>query len=158
VRDAGLEAREAPGVPLAHHRERGFGAGVEADGAQHRLHGVGEYRVALAPPARGFARAEPERGAQPELAPDPGQRLAAHQADPQAVQLPLAQRGVARIELRRDAEVQHRVAEELEAFVVAGAEARVRQRQFQQVAARELVPDAGLQARQVGASVTRHRE
>ena len=77
---------------------------------------------------------------------------------PQPVQLAFAQRRVTRIELGRDAEVEHRVAEELEAFVVAGAEARVRQRQFEQVAAREVVPDTGLQARQVGAGVTRHRE
>ncbi len=102
----------------------------------------------------------PSRSTSPsaELAADPGQRLAAHQADPQPVQLAFAQRRVTRIELGRDAEVEHRVAEELETFVVAGAEARVRQRQFEQVAAREVVPDTGLQARQVGAGVRRHRE
>ncbi len=158
VRDAGLEPREPRGVPPPHDAERRIGARIEADGAEQRLDRIGEYRIALASPARGFAGAQAQRGAQAELATDLGQRLAPHQADPQAVQLALAQRRVARIELGRDAEVQHRVAEELEAFVVAGAEARVRQRQFEQLAAREVVPDTGLQARDIGASVTRHRE
>ena len=102
----------------------------------------------------------PSRSTSPSASSRPisGQRLAAHQADAQPVQLAFAQRRVTRIELGRDAEVEHRVAEELETFVVAGAEARVRQRQFEQVAAREVVPDTGLQARQVGAGVRRHRE
>jgi hypothetical protein len=67
-----------------------------------------------------------------------------------AREVTLVAAGEAIEEQRRDREVQHRVAEELEPLVVLGAVAAVRERAHEQARLREAVPEPRLQRDEAG--------
>ena len=110
-----VEARHEQ--PLDHLR-RGVEAAVQVDRAEQRLERVGQDR--LAPEAAGLqlARAEPQLLAELDLGGDHRQRLAAHQARAEARQLALVGGAELAEHQHGDHAVEHRVAEELQSFVV----------------------------------------
>ena len=93
--------------------------GVEEDGAQHRLEGVGEQRLQAAAAALGDALAQVQEVPEPELLAQGRQGVGVDHGGAQLRHLALAgARPQLEQVLRRD-ELEHRVAEVLEPLVVA---------------------------------------
>src|SRR5215469_1587424 len=91
---------------------------VEKNGAAERLEGVGEDR--LTPKASALELTRPELQHRPDAEPerDLGQRLAADETRPQTAQIALGCVREGCVQTMRNDEIEDRVAEELEPFVV----------------------------------------
>ena len=100
----------------------GLEAGVQVQGADQRLQGVGQDRRIAPPAARRLAGRQGDEGRQVQLFRDGDQGLAAHQGGEAVAELALRLAGVAVIEHAGDGEAEHAVAEEFQAFV--GIQAR----------------------------------
>ena len=125
-------------------------AAVEEGRADQRLERVGEDRRAQRAAAARLAFAEAQRLGQAELERDAVQAVLAHEVGAHAGQVALVGVAEALEQQARDDQAQDRVAEELEALVVVGAEAAVGQRAFQQGRVAEPVADALLQCYETG--------
>ena len=123
----------------------GVEAAVEEGGADQRLERVGQDRRALRAAAAGFALGQAQHLRQAERQRGAVQAVLAHQVGAHARQVAFVRAGEALVQQRRDGQVQHRVAEELEPLVVVGAEAAVRQRARQQRGLRKAMAQALLQ-------------
>src|SRR5581483_11655739 len=95
----------------------GLPTAVEVDGADHGLHGVGEDRRLLAPAGRVLTLAEGQRRADAEFGSQVGEHAGVHHRRPNLGQLALGQAGERAEEVVGDDQAEHRVTEELEAFV-----------------------------------------
>ena len=115
-----------------HERSRGRQAAVEEGRADQRLERVGQDRRAQRAAAAGLALAEAQQLGQAELERGAIQAVLAHQVGADAGQVALVGIAEAVEQQARDDQAQDRVAEELEALVVVGAEAAVGERPFQQ--------------------------
>ena len=128
-------------------------AGVAIERADQRLERVGEDRGVGEAAAVELAAAELEEAAEAELAADLGERLAAHQAGVALGERALALAREAGHQQVGDHEVEHAIAEELEALVAApraprGADrAAVGQRLAEQRGIGEAMADPGARAR-----------
>src|SRR5690606_26705314 len=120
-------------------------AGVQVDRADQRLERVGQDGGAVRAARAGlaFTQAQQRRQRQPQR--EPVQRVLLDQVGPHARQVALRQFRETDVQQVRDGQVQHRVAEKLEALVVVGRETAVRERELEQPRVRERVLKARLQ-------------
>ncbi len=137
-----VEARHEQ--PLDHLR-RGVEAAVQVDRAEQRFERVGQDRFAAEAAGFQLARAEPQLLAELDLGGDDRERLAAHQARAEARQLALVGGAELAEHQHGDHAVEHRVAEELQPFVVRAAGAAMGQRRFEQRRVAALVAERVMQ-------------
>ena len=121
---------------------------IEVQGAGDGLEGGGQQRRPATAAALGLALAEQERLAEVDPAGQPGETGRRHDGGAPGAQIALVVVGMADIEGLRDGQVDHAVAEELEAFVVADRRvamlvvpARVDEGLLQQVEVADREPD-----------------
>ena len=134
----------SPNRPL-HQGARRLEAAVEERRADQRLERVGEDRRALGAAAARLALRQAQHVGQAERQRHAVQAVLAHQVGPHAGQVAFVRTGEALEQQARDGQAEHRVAEELEALVVIGAEAAMGQRAGQQPGLREAVAEPLLQ-------------
>src|SRR6478735_6473438 len=92
-------------------------AAAEVDGADQRLHRVGEDRGLLAATRGLLALAEADVHAEADRAGDVGQRAGVHDGGPQLGQAALREVAMGEVERLGDHHAEHRVAQELQALV-----------------------------------------
>ena len=122
-------------------------------GADQRLDRVGQDRRPRRAAAARLALGQLQRVGQAEHERDPVQAVLAHEVGAHAREVALVGAGEAVEQQPRDGQVQHRVAQELEALVVVGAEAAVREGALEQRALGELVAEPLLDQRRPRAGV-----
>src|SRR5262249_27401127 len=111
-----------------HRLARGVVAAVQEHRAEHRLDRIGEDRGPRLGAGGELALAQAQVLADAERLRHLGERLLADQARPQARELALRELRETRVEHVGDGTAEHAIAQELEALVVLGAAAAVRQR------------------------------
>ena len=146
VRDLRVLRIERSREPPRHRGERGRNTGIKTDGRDECLQGIGEYGVAITPAGSSLAAAEPQFRAHAEFSGEPREGFLPHEARAQTAQLALAQSGVSAEEFVCDAEIQQRITEELETFVVGLAETGVCEGEDEEFPPRKAVTDARLYA------------
>ncbi|MNN12499.1 hypothetical protein D3C81_1254930 [compost metagenome] len=134
--------------PGQHAIARRLHAGVQVDGADQRFGGVGQDRLAAETAALQLARAQAQVFAQVKASGQYRQGLALDQPRAQARQLAFAGLGEALEQRFTGDEVEDRIAEELEAFVVAPGKTAVRQGQQHQLLVLEGITELALEAAQ----------
>ena len=128
-------------------RLRRLEAAVDADRADQRLDRVGQDRRPRRAAAARLALGQLQRLGQAQHQRDLVQAVLAHEVGAHAREVAFVGAGEAVEQQPRDGQVQHRVAQELEALVVVGAEAAVRERALEQRALGELVAEPLLDQR-----------
>ena len=113
----GRGLRHALAQQVHDQRRRVVPPPVEVDGADHRLHGVGQDRRLLPPAGRVLALAQAHRLAQTQLGRGLGQGARVHHCRPHLGQVALRQVGVGAVEVGGDHQPEDAVAQELEALV-----------------------------------------
>jgi len=133
-----------------HQRAGSVEAAVEEGGADDGLERVGEDGHALRAAAAGLALGQAQHLGQPQRQGDLVQAVLAHEVRADAREVAFVGAGEAVEQQARDGEAQHRIAEELEPFVVIGAEAAVPQRPLEQAFLCEAVAESLLQGGETG--------
>ncbi len=113
-------------------RAHGVETAVEVQGAAQRLEGICEDRLPAEPASLELPGAQQQQFAELHGLRDLGQRLLAHQARAQARQIALAGAGKFTVQPLREQQVEHGIAEELEAFIVGTFGAAMRERDDEQ--------------------------
>jgi hypothetical protein len=108
-------------------------AAIDEHGAEYRLQRIREDRGTRSPAGLVLAFTEADLVSEPRAACDPREHVLVDERGARARQVAFGKRGKASIERGGDDAVQHGVTDELEALVVRGAEAAVRQRAAEQV-------------------------
>ena len=103
---------------------------IEVDGPDHRLHGVGQYRLAVAAAGGRLALAQQQHRADAQVGRHLGEGRRAHHRRPDARELPFVGVGDAGVDAVGHDEAEDRVAEELEALVALEPGVLGNQRQF----------------------------
>jgi hypothetical protein len=129
-----------------HHALRGLEAAVDEGGADQCLHGVGEDRGTLRAARPRLALGQAHHIGQAQRQRSTVQAVLAHEVRAHAGEVALVGAGEALVEQSRHRQAQHGIAEELEAFVVLGTEAAMRQGVEHQGGLPEAVAQALLQA------------
>ena len=120
-------------------RAHGIEAAVEVQGAAQRLEGIREDGLPAEAAGLELARAQQQQLAELHGLRDLGQRLLAHQARAQARQVAFAGGGKFAVQPLGQQQVEHRIAEELEALVVGAFGAAMRERDDEQRAVARLI-------------------
>src|SRR6185436_1843521 len=120
-----------------------FHAAVEIQRAANRLEGIGQDGRSAETAGFLFAGSEEQQVAELHRQRDLRQRLLAHQARAQSRQVAFAGAGKFAVQPLREQQVQHRVAEEFETFVVRPVGTAMRERYDEQRTVARLVAQAG---------------
>jgi hypothetical protein len=132
-------------VQPVHQRLGGGKAGVEVDRADQRLERIGQDRRPVRAAGAGLALAQLEQRRQRQPHSQAVQGVLLDQVGPHARQVALGQGRQADVQQVRNRQVQHRVAEKLQALVVVGRKAAVRERELEQPRVGEGVLETRLQ-------------
>ena len=119
------QLRDARGEQARHHRLHRRQALVEEDRPAQRLQGIRQDRLAAEAAGLEFPRPQLQGVPEPDRQGDLGQRLGADELRAQAAQVPLVRLWVGGIQGLGDGEVDDRIAQELEPFVVGAGGAAV---------------------------------
>jgi len=132
-------------VNKPHHQRTGrLQAAIAPYGPDQRFERVGEDGRTLGTAPAGLALAQTQQGGQAQVQGEAVQGRLAHEVGADAGEVAFGRIGVPLEEQIRHGEVEHGVTEELQALVVVGAEAAVRQRAAQQRGVGEAVAQAAL--------------
>ena len=108
--------------------DKGFGGdqpAIKIERPHHGFEGITQVGVSLPPPCLLFPATQPQHLTDSYLPGKPRQRLGAHQGYSQARHPPLVKVGVVVVDPGTSDKVEHRVAQELEALIVANLVLRV---------------------------------
>jgi hypothetical protein len=115
---------------------------IQKYGAYERLDGVGQNRVAVAPPTFELSAPKPECRTQLEIPGHRCQGITPHEQGPEPSELTLARVGIIQKQLFRNQKINNRVAEKLQTFVVSGTGTPMSKRAFEQSLILERIPEA----------------
>ncbi len=123
-------------------------AGVQVNGANHRLQGVGQDRGPLLPTRAGLALTQPDHVGQAQLHRQMVQRVLLDQVGPHTREIALGLVAQAAVQQAGHGQVEHGIAQKLQPLVVIGRKAAVRGGPQQQLRVGKGVLQARLQFRQ----------
>ena len=138
----GREIRENRLVDAQNHGLRSLEARLAENGAENRLHGVGENRRAFGAARLQFAFTHVEEGRDVDALGNFVQRLLADEVCAHAREVAFGEVRVAQKERIADHAIEHRVAQKFKTFVVFGRVAAVRDGAPQELLILEAVADS----------------